>query len=218
MDMTIPIRWAPRVPRDLIRRLYERDAIGIVDEELIDEVAFALYARCRSIVDASHHRVPCPVCVAAFKGPAHYPLLREILRCPDCGWETTGKDYRRSVQGKLLVTQNRSESSPFARYPPRLEAARTPRERMLAIDWLIQAVHSQHLPRGRPVAVNLIEGDETRVMEFLDQLFLGLNAGKDDLDRYHAWRARLFLNSARSRRPQASQSEGHGAGGGAHSE
>ena len=30
------IRWAPGVPRDLIRRLYESDAAGLLDENVCD--------------------------------------------------------------------------------------------------------------------------------------------------------------------------------------
>jgi hypothetical protein len=189
------------VSRDLIRRLYERDAVGIVDEELIDDVAFALYVRCKSIMCASRNQVPCAGCGSEFLLPGgRLPLLREELRCPACGWITTGKEYRRSVQGKLLITQNRTEASPFALYPARLEAARTPREKMLAIDWLIQEIHARHLPRGRPVAVNLLEGDEAKVMQFLDDLFTGPSKSQAELDAYEAWRTRLFLNSERSRR------------------
>ena len=47
------VRWASRVNPATIRRLYETDARGIVDEDLIDEVGFALYARCQSILCAS---------------------------------------------------------------------------------------------------------------------------------------------------------------------
>jgi hypothetical protein len=57
--------WAPRVPPHTIRRLYETDARGIVDEEQVDEVGYALYARCRSIlrVTAAHgHHATCPRC------------------------------------------------------------------------------------------------------------------------------------------------------------
>jgi hypothetical protein len=201
-EATRPIRWAPRVSRDLIRRLYERDAVGIVDEDLIDEVAFALYARCKSIVCASRNLVPCAGCGLEFSiEGGRLPLLREELRCPACGWSTTGKEYRRSVKGKLLITQNRTEASPFVLYPGRLEAARTPKEKMLAIDWLVQEIHARHRPLGRPVAVNLLEGDETKVMQFLDDLFTGLSKSQAGLDAYMAWRTRLFLNSARSHRP-----------------
>jgi hypothetical protein len=179
----------------MIRRLYERDAMGIVDDELIDEVAFAFYARCQSIVSASTHRVPCPICDRDFALEAPgLPLLRDVLRCPRCGWATTGSDYRRSIKGKVLITQNRDAGGPFAQYPRRLEAARTPREEMLAVDWLIQQIHSLKMPRGRPVAVNLIEGTEAKVMAFLDELFTGSPAARDG---YASWRSRLYLNSER---------------------
>jgi hypothetical protein len=49
--------------------------------------------------------------------------------------------------------------------------------------------------------VNLLEGDETKVMQFLDDLFTGLSKSRAGLDAYMAWRTRLFLNSARSHRP-----------------
>jgi hypothetical protein len=44
------VRWAPRVNPSLIRRLYEADARGIVDDELFDDVGSALHARCQSIL------------------------------------------------------------------------------------------------------------------------------------------------------------------------
>ena len=47
-----PIRWEPRVPKRKIRLLYETDAKGIYDEELIDDVGFALLARCQSFREA----------------------------------------------------------------------------------------------------------------------------------------------------------------------
>lgn len=34
------IVWEPRVPQHKIRRLYENDAAGIIDEALIDDVAY----------------------------------------------------------------------------------------------------------------------------------------------------------------------------------
>ncbi len=42
-------RWAGRVSRAQILQLYATDAKGIVDEELIDEVGYALLTRCESI-------------------------------------------------------------------------------------------------------------------------------------------------------------------------
>jgi hypothetical protein len=57
--------WAPRLPQRLVARLYETDARGILDEELIDEVGYGLLARVESILtatEASRGRVRCPRC------------------------------------------------------------------------------------------------------------------------------------------------------------
>ncbi len=44
-------QWAQRVKPELIRKLYENDAHGWPDEELLDEVGFSLYSRCKSFID-----------------------------------------------------------------------------------------------------------------------------------------------------------------------
>jgi hypothetical protein len=129
------IRWAPRVSRELIRRLHETDARGIVDEELIDEVAFAFYARCQSIVTATEAyrgRAACPRCETTIP---HSHRSDEVLHCANCAWHATWREYRKSYQGKYLVTGN--PGGAFTEYPRRVKAARSARERMLAIDWLL---------------------------------------------------------------------------------
>ena len=45
-------QWAPRVPKSKIKRLYELDAKGIYDDELLDDVGYALFARCQSFITA----------------------------------------------------------------------------------------------------------------------------------------------------------------------
>ena len=87
------IRWAPRVPQEMIRRLYELDAQGIYDEELLTEVGWRLKARCESFiaaVEASKGRAPCPKCGAVI---AHTSQPEEILVCPACGWSLPWKEY-----------------------------------------------------------------------------------------------------------------------------
>jgi hypothetical protein len=44
------IRWSPRVPQWKIQRLYESDAQGLLDEELLDDVGITLWLRCRDIL------------------------------------------------------------------------------------------------------------------------------------------------------------------------
>jgi hypothetical protein len=50
MAQSIRPRWAPRTPQAKIRWLYELDAQGITDEELIADVGYRLYSRCQSIL------------------------------------------------------------------------------------------------------------------------------------------------------------------------
>jgi len=45
------IRESRRVPRHKIRRLYESDARGMLDEELLDDVGYGIYARCQDIIE-----------------------------------------------------------------------------------------------------------------------------------------------------------------------
>ena len=54
------IRWEPRVPEHKIRRLDENDATGIIDKELVDDVAYRLYTL-----------VKVPHCVRDDGGLAH---------------------------------------------------------------------------------------------------------------------------------------------------
>jgi hypothetical protein len=185
----------------MIRRLYEREGQGILDNELFDDVAFAFYARCRSIVkatEAARGRATCGACEEII---VHSVRGAEVLRCDACGWEMEWREYRKSFHGKHLITGN--PEGAFTEYPRRIEAARTPRDRMLAVDWLLHQVHSWTLERehpiGRPAAVNLIEGNETKVVAFLDELAAGLDASDEKKQAYSEWRKTLYLRSARDR-------------------
>jgi hypothetical protein len=194
-------QWARRVPREMIRRLYELEAQGVLDEALVDEVAFAFYARCRSIVRATAAARGQAACATCENVIPHAVRGAEVLRCEKCGWQLRWSDYRQTFHGKYMITGN--PGGAFTEYPRRLEAARTPRERMLAIDWLVHQVHSwtiqQEQPIGRPTAVNLIEGNETKVVAFLDELAAGLSASPEQKESYSAWRKTLWLNSERDR-------------------
>lgn len=80
---TDAVRWAPRVNPSLIRRLYESDARGLLDDDLLSKVGFALWARCQSVLEAyqAHEdgRMVCPGCGGLI---VHQSRAREQKGCP----------------------------------------------------------------------------------------------------------------------------------------
>lgn len=97
--------WAKKVPRELIRRLYESDAAAIPDEELADEVGWALYARCDAIVNVTEcyelGRLRCPEC------GRELTLTDEHFSC-GCGFGADWDEFRRSYRAKQLYGAERS--------------------------------------------------------------------------------------------------------------
>jgi hypothetical protein len=125
-------RWSPRVPRHKLRRLYENDARGIVDETLLDDVGIGLFLRCRSMLAvhaAVHHgRITCPACghmntvdPRAFRDPA------APLACGRCPWRLTWGEYHATFRHQELYGAD--HHSFLAAYVDAWPAARAPRAR-----------------------------------------------------------------------------------------
>ena len=120
---TLPT-WAPRVTQWEIRRLYEADAQGIYDEELINEVGYGLLARCRSYIDAAEAvqgKARCPQCSGVVM---HAGGTEEVLRCK-CGWQLTWGGYFETIQHKQLLGAE-PVLSQFRSFVQAFSAARTP--------------------------------------------------------------------------------------------
>ncbi len=186
--------WSPRVKQKLIRELYENDAQGFIDEELINEVGWALRARCESFVaavGAMRGRVTCPACGAII---LHHRQADEILHCPQCDWELPWKDYFATIQHKQL-----SGADPvmafFQDFVDRFPKAREPQEKMVLIDTLIHGWHLnmiRDIPlETRAAGVNLIEGNYHEVVEFLDGLSSGEASTTGVREKRQEWRAKL---------------------------
>jgi ribosomal protein L37AE/L43A len=168
-----PPEWAPRLEQSLIRRLYEADAQGMPDEELLDEVGWRLRARCESFITAvaaARGRAQCPVCGQSV---LHHAGADEILHCAGCGWEIPWRAYFKSFQHKQLSGAE-AVLDLFGEFVAQFPSARTPQEKMLCIDRLIHGFH-YNLQFGptRAVGVNLIKGNYHEVVAFLDQLTYG---------------------------------------------
>jgi len=200
---TIP-KWAPRVSRQEIRRLYETDARGIYDEDLIDEVGYGLLARCQSFIEANEARAGkacCPRCSVIIE---HGQRKEEILCCA-CGWELSWGEYFKTIQ-HVQLSGAEPVLETFRAFVNTFPKMRTPREKMLAIDRLIHRFHWSYKTDAptRPVAVNLIEGSLNKVVEFLDQLTYGDKSTSGTMENYAEWDENINVNRTwyRSRRKE----------------
>jgi hypothetical protein len=188
------VRWAPRVDPQKIRRLYETDARGIVDDELVEEVGFALYSRCLSIIaatEAHSGRLHCPRCKQTI---THHSDRNALLQCARCSWRVRWRDYFKTYQHKQL---HGGGALPFFQsYLEEFTRARSSRERMLAIDQLIHAFHCELVQDPvRSVGINLIYGKNTReVTEFLDRLTYGEASTPELKTNRAAWERKLEIS------------------------
>lgn len=165
-----PPQWAPKVPRGKIGRLYATDAQGIIDTYQIDEVGWALWQRCDSIliVTAAHYgNVRCPLCGTVIARPDPWSA-DEIIQCSGCEWCLPWATYHRSYQGKQLFGANAVDV--FAVFHQAFPGEKSAAQKMLLIDQLIHAFHVGLQETGRPVAANLIQGSLGEVIRFLDGL------------------------------------------------
>jgi hypothetical protein len=157
-------RWSPKLSRRTLTALYEKDAELIEDEELADEVGWTLYARCAQGRDERalmlSGRMKCHGCGAIL------PCDEAILSCA-CGNQYQFREYMRSFRENNMPAN--SAAAIFGEYIEKWPAARTYRDKMRLIDWL---VHEFHLNlssgvKGRFVAVNLIEGTKAQIQALI---------------------------------------------------
>lgn len=179
------VKWAGRVPRHKIQRLYELDAQGIVDEELVDDVAYGCYARCLSILQVTRAYSGVIVCPTCGNEIAHQWQRQELLICVRCGWQTLLATYARTFLGKHL--HGGSAMEVWTYYVDQFPTAQSPRAKVLLIDWLIHQLHQS----TRSVAVQLIGGSPREVLALLDQLAYGDDSAPGLAVNQGAWRTRM---------------------------
>ncbi len=215
MVETTLLSWSPRVRPEVIRRLYESDARGMLDEDLLEEVGFGLYSRCADILEVSQAvrgQVKCRQCGEiiqrqAMGRPAEKP---EILTCAQCSWEIGWEDYLRSYKGQRLFAG--LADAVFESFLEQWEKARSPGEKMIAVDNLIHAFHLYLDAPGRPVGVNVIHGKAREVIDLINGLACGprstpgLQASRDEwrsqFDNNLCYPALEFLDIDQARTPE----------------
>jgi hypothetical protein len=190
-DDLAAVRWAPRVEPAAIRRLYETDALGIVDVEQIDDVGYALEARCRSILRATEAhlgRVTCPRCEQVIdRGVGAGARPDEDVACARCGWRVRWRDYFKTYQHKHLVGGGAVQF--HQDFVAQFEQARTPQEKLLAIDRLIHAFHWELVREPvRSAARELIYAKSYKeLLIFLDTLTYGTGSTPGLREAKAAW-------------------------------
>ena len=165
-------RWAPRVGKEDIHKLYLSDAAGNLDETLLDEVGIGIYIRCETIKNVTERR--CPTCSEQVRGANPSAEADREISCPVCRWTSTWQQYHRSYKQDRI---HGGRAYPFflaflQEYP----SCRTPREKLLAIDRLIHQLHEDI--KGKyvtPAAMNLIHGKFKDIRDFIEQLAYGDN-------------------------------------------
>jgi transcription elongation factor Elf1 len=191
------VKWSPRVPKWKLRRLYERVAQGIWDDELIDDVGMTLFMRCRDILRihraSAKKLVTCPRCdrtgtetLIHRKGNRDTPIV-----CPVCGWSMTWYAYHRTWKRRQLNPGGAVDY--FRAFVDSYPRAGTPRDKMLAIDLVIHSWHFSLRDEPdrptRPAGVNLVVGKLGDVVRFMDELS-GLTLPSEMQQTDRIWRER----------------------------
>jgi hypothetical protein len=182
------------VPQAPVARLYARDAAGIQDDGLLDDVGYALWARAADIALVARGGVRCPADGTEFSlGRDAWVRLDagHSAACPACGWQTTVENWHQSFRKTDL-----NGMAPFVDvYVEKWPAARTYRDRMLLVDRLLHEVHAT----GGNLVRALIEGGRRNSPHaFLDRLAYGPVSTVDEQAR-EAF-AKTPLNRSRSTR------------------
>lgn len=166
--------WAKKVQPELIRRLYLDEAWGLLTDELLDKVGWALWERCESILTVSSERVRCPECRQVFSTTWRSGGLPDAVNtCPGCGWAITNQSWHERWRHRHLRA---GDAGPiFRAFVDEFPRLRRAADKMLAIDRLIHGFHQELRYDGpnRSAANNLIEGSHDQILAMLDELASG---------------------------------------------
>lgn len=187
--------WAKRVSRRDIQRLYESDANGLLDTELLNEVHYGIYSRVKDMFEVreaqTFGRVRCRKCREMVQQPYQMGSANKskVLRCDNCGWQVTNGEYYKSYTGKSMLPG--SVTDIFQEYLVRFPGAKTSSEKMLLIDWLIHKFHVMQGVAGKTVGQNVIQGTGDQVRDLIETLAYGDNS-TDGLIPVEEWRDQFY--------------------------
>ena len=184
--------WNRRVPQSKIWQLYHRDALGIQDEILVEEVGRALLLRvesCLAVSAAQRGQVECPECgtVIGRDMRAHRQPAADVVACPNCDWQLPWPEYRKTFHNKHLGCAGMLV--PCQEYAREYPQARSYPEKMVLIDTLIHRFHWQMEGHAaQPGAATIIGGSMSEIADFLDRLSYGEKSTSGLVERRAEWR------------------------------
>jgi hypothetical protein len=152
-------------------RLYEANAVGVLDDELVDDVGWRLWERLADVVRVSNGRVRCPVCGTELQVRVSGRQPDDVVRCQGCEWAVTPRKWHESWENRDL----NGWCHEFQRFVDRWPSARSVGDRMVMIDTVVHALHvsSREDSPGNFAARNFLEGSRPKVVALLDELALG---------------------------------------------
>ena len=172
-------QWAKQIKRETILKLYSLHAKGIFDDDLVDEVAYAMFARAESIIKVtkahSEGILKCPVCSHIIHYNVYNPNY--VVLC-ECGWNVTRTGLHKTYKGKQLV--GGAAISIIEDAVKSFPAKASYNDKMFWIDKIIHSFHGElndmREKTGlafRPVARNFIEGSLLQVVDLIYYLAHG---------------------------------------------
>ena len=109
----LKIKWSQRLPLNNLKQLYFSQANGLLDEELLEDVAVTLYLRCKDIIAvdrAKRGEVRCPFCyknemkeIYIQANRDEYGRIHDKIKCDECSNEFSYAEY------KLCYTNERAK-------------------------------------------------------------------------------------------------------------
>jgi len=164
--------WASKISPHKIKKLYNQDAKGIRDEELIDDIGISLYARVDSMLMVTSSNLGTALCIECRSEIPHTYNRDFLLQCPRCDWFMSFGEFNDSYKGKTL--HGLGAISELKEFHQKYPTAKTYVEKMRLIDYLIHTFHGNLEARpSRPTATNVIEGSNGEVAHLIFSLAYG---------------------------------------------
>jgi len=158
-------KWEPKVPRNLLKKLYHDYMKMPGDSELLDDIGLRLYVRClqgrEERLLADQRKLKCHNCklILSYSNNG-------LLVC-DCGNGYIFREYMRSFNKNSMPS--RSATPFFNEYIEKWQKAKDHKMKMQLIDWVIHQCHLNMLSgvTRHFAGCNLIEGTKKQVSELI---------------------------------------------------